>query len=39
MNTYTDLELGWDFCPFQSDEIIYDEIEINREENNIELPF
>ncbi len=35
---YTNSELGWDFDPFQSDEIIYDNVETT-EKNNIELPF
>jgi hypothetical protein len=39
LNTmYTNSELGWDFDPFQSDEIIYDNVETT-EKNNIELPF
>ena len=39
MNTYTDLELGWDYCPFQSDETISEDIETTNDLNNIELPF
>ena len=39
MNTYTDLELGWDFCPFQSDETISEDIEITKDLSHIELPF
>lgn len=40
MNTYTDLELGWDYCPFQSDETISEDIETEQKDlNHIELPF
>ena len=35
---YTNLELGLDFDPFQSDEIIYDNVETT-EKIIIELPF
>jgi hypothetical protein len=35
---YTNSELGWEFDSFESDEIIYDNVETT-EKNNIELPF
>ena len=39
LNTmYTNSELGWEFDSFDSDEIIYDNVETT-EKNNIKLPF
>jgi hypothetical protein len=35
---YTNSELGWDFDPFDSDEVIYEETE-QKDLSNIELPF